>query len=304
MFSFCDIGFQKTRCSSARAERNDVYGLSTFNKYLKKEEGLATLDLIDDFDEDSFQDKKTLPAAPYTDECYFELTTFRPTSRKLTPQQLFTSIEDFLQRMPSVETRLKKKSTWVLHYEFFCFERKNEFSISFFDDINAEHAQSCLIEMHMSSGNHAPFQKLVEDIRQQFQLSYAFGPGATSSEEPETFDEFDFPLSVCGTSTPEFKPNHSGLALDIIFNHIKSRFADVQIQGWSTLCQVTGIKAAAKALLDRKIGGQNSLVEMQSYIDESNAPDDQQRLILKVIKNMKSVDNMVDVGDIKTILVM
>jgi len=300
---FCDIGLQKTRGSSARSESNDVYGLSTFNKYLKKEEDLATLDLIDDFDEDSFQDKKTLPAAPYTDECYFELTTFRPTSRKQTPQQLFTSIENFLQRVRSVDTRLQKKSTWVLHYEFFCFERKNEFSISFFDDIDAEHTQSCLIEINMSSGNQAPFQKLVEVIRQQFQLSYAFDSVATSSEEPETFDEFDFPLSARGTLTPEFKHNNSGLALDIIFNHIKSRFADVQIQGWSTLCQVTGIKAVAKALLDRKIGGQNSLVEMQSYIDESHAPDDQQRLILKVIKNMKSVANMVGVGNAKAILV-
>ena len=137
---------------------------------------------------DDLGDEHALPAAPYAEEDYFSLTTFRSTSKTPAAAKLFDAIEEFIKNAPLVEPRLQKKYSWELHCEFFHLDRKNEFIISFYEDSIGEQKQSCLVEMKLISGDHLPFQNLVELVRQQFQVPSA------ADQNPRFFSSLSLPL--------------------------------------------------------------------------------------------------------------
>lgn len=260
---------------------------------------LADADILDFLaGRDLLFDKK-LPAIPYANDCFFALTTFRSTGKTPPPTKLFDAIEDLIQEMPLAELQLQKKHDWELQYEFVHLSRKNEFRISFFEDSNRGEAHSCLVEINKISGEHAPFQNLAEIIRQKFQLVYALGELSSTIDDGFFGDKVEFFSDDCAPPkldltldltcckqfefTSEFELDSS---LDIVLEHVKSPYADVQIHGWDTLAQITRTKDVAKELLNRKIGGRDALVEIQSYVDNSMKSCDQQRLISKTMENM------------------
>ena len=127
------------------------------------------------------------------------------------------------------------------------------------------------------------------------QMDYAFElPYLKNGEPSNRFRKCDFSTDDC-VKTKTTKVEWSPSELDIILEHIESPYADVRAPGWETLALITETKSVAQSLLDRKIGGRDALTEIQSRVDQSKdvntsfVSHDQNRFILKTIKNMMRV---------------
>ena len=155
-----------TKSASKQAEATWTAVKTAVNNAEKKQ-AAAVEKLVDSHD--LFFDEK-LPASPYAGVDYFALNTYRSSSKTLPPTKLCRAIASFLRNSPLVDLCLNKIRDWHLQYEFFHRDRKIEFCISFFEDNIAPTKESCLIEMHRISGQHEPFQRLAEILRQRYEV--------------------------------------------------------------------------------------------------------------------------------------
>jgi len=274
--------FSRPSLIATKSARKQSEVPSTTINQTRKKHAVCVAKLVD-----PYLDGK-LPEPPYPGVDYFALNTYRSSSKTLPPAKLCRAIVTFLRNSALVDLCLKKIRDWQLQYEFFHRDRKIEFCISFFEDNFAPTKESCLIEMHRISGEHEPFHRLAEILRQRHDLVYAFGFMAETDEEPpKSLQTFDFFLD--GQAPPAFEP--CSAQLGAVLKHVESPYADVQTHAWHTLSQITAAKTVAESLLKSKIHGRDAFQEIKSCAETSTSSHDDHRLISKTMNNLMNVLN-------------